>query len=1171
MKRLVKIIFVQWYLFDKVEIPVFGHTAIIGGNGAGKSSIIDGVQVVLTGVDKSKISLNKGSNERSKRTIREYCLGYVSDPNGQSPIKPRDRANSYIVLCFYDDEKGEHICAGTSLWATAIDHSERVEGCFITRGDILVADDFTDTTRDGVISLPWPQVRDRLIRKYPMHEQRSESRLILSNKGPGDFRRQFFTMMSANPGLPMDQQTAIKAILSAIAFAPINDPTKFVRENMLEHEDINIKGLRESLQFWRQFNAKVKQVEKNIEDLGALEKFCDSADSRSVEILHLEHAGHAAQIETSLEILAPAQAELDDLEERLDSLRGEIARLDAEHNARLNELHQREADLKAQDVTQKIENLEHRRGALLRDRRDTEKRLNDKRNAANALGDLDACKPFVPEPLLAAAMSLIASTRFGDTLESVDWLANPEAVDSKFTSALASAKTALSSVTEKVDAIRTQVYPMRNEISVVQEKIRGLGKGMSPVGRNTQGLRALLADNGIQSHLLCDVVSIKDESWRDTIEAILGSRREAIIVHPDWAKKAVKLYRREGASFRKTHIVNTAKSGEWAGLCQKGSLAELIETDDPHARAFINLRLGNIIRVETEEELLGHRRAATTDMMFVSGGTATRLDRVDPVLGWKRQAQIKQSLENRLEKSCAELERLETTRTRAERGMSVISTFVSFANGADDSFTSLAGKLSEIDEKVGGINKEIALLSRREDAALKQAIEDLRTLCASLKSRQDDARKEEFNSGVRAGELNSIIERENAVVESNNLIIERFISERGTDPSKVADMLVKIRDQKPGEPYETIVLEILQRQKRAESSLRGLASKVGEGLVEFLAHYSGHATRLAEGSLKLDTYEDKSAFIRAEKTMLIDTELANYRERAERALAEVESTFRFSFVGRLVEKVEKMHATIDALNSILKNKPFHGETFKFRKTPTPDLRPILDYAFAAHENPAEQGLGGLFDPGNGADSPHRAAIDLINCAFQDEHEAKRIQDYRNYYVFNVDIHDEHGNFIGDLNHRIDKGSGGENMSPFYVAVGSSLSSAYGIKRLASRSFTGGMCLAPFDEAFSKLDQENCTNCFDFLKEVGLQALLAAPDEKYPIVYEHVDTLVWVNRIGADIDIDIEHPTERSRQMLSQDNPAYNKQQQIIKQLGSPITGGNVDKTAGPTEATSAAI
>ena len=53
----------------------------------------------------------------------------------------------------------------------------------------------------------------------------------------------------------------------------------------------------------------------------------------------------------------------------------------------------------------------------------------------------------------------------------------------------------------------------------------------------------------------------------------------------------------------------------------------------------------------------------------------------------------------------------------------------------------------------------------------------------------------------------------------------------------------------------------------------------------------------------------------------------------------------------------------------------------------------------------------------------------------------------------------------------------------------------------------------FDEAFSKMDGRNQRQMMSFYKKLGLQIIIAAPNEKRVAVIEHIDTIVEVDRIG----------------------------------------------------------
>ena len=120
-----------------------GMTAIIGPNGAGKSAIIDAVQTVLTGASMASIRFNPSaqSNVRSKRTLRDYCLGVVSlDEKGERSEPTRQHAYTYIVLVFEDLDDGSAVSLGVAFSASASRSDESCEARFIAKG-ALTKDD----------------------------------------------------------------------------------------------------------------------------------------------------------------------------------------------------------------------------------------------------------------------------------------------------------------------------------------------------------------------------------------------------------------------------------------------------------------------------------------------------------------------------------------------------------------------------------------------------------------------------------------------------------------------------------------------------------------------------------------------------------------------------------------------------------------------------------------------------------------------------------------------------------------------------------------------------------------------------------------------------------------------------------------------------------------------
>ena len=103
-------------------------------------------------------------------------------------------------------------------------------------------------------------------------------------------------------------------------------------------------------------------------------------------------------------------------------------------------------------------------------------------------------------------------------------------------------------------------------------------------------------------------------------------------------------------------------------------------------------------------------------------------------------------------------------------------------------------------------------------------------------------------------------------------------------------------------------------------------------------------------------------------------------------------------------------------------------------------------------------------------------------------------------------------FTGNLTDRAGKGSGGQKQTPYYVAIAASMASAYypGIRHEAAR----GMGLVCFDEAFSKLDINNTQNLVKFFRDLGLQVLVAAPEEKRTSFMEIMDTVINISKIAG---------------------------------------------------------
>ena len=100
MKKLKKILLINWLYFSKELIEVGDVNFLTGKNGAGKSTVIDALQIVLLG-ETSPRNFNQAANEKSQRTLDGYLRADMDENN---PYSRRGKDFSSYIACEFQDE-----------------------------------------------------------------------------------------------------------------------------------------------------------------------------------------------------------------------------------------------------------------------------------------------------------------------------------------------------------------------------------------------------------------------------------------------------------------------------------------------------------------------------------------------------------------------------------------------------------------------------------------------------------------------------------------------------------------------------------------------------------------------------------------------------------------------------------------------------------------------------------------------------------------------------------------------------------------------------------------------------------------------------------------------------------------------------------------------------------
>ena len=109
---------VNYYLYQQ-DFPIegAGNAVFLGGNGSGKSVLLDAIQIVMTGMNKRYLDLNSriAEGRANRRTVLEACLGLLDDRQGYE----RDSCVTYIALGFETTDATRRCTAGVCIEAKA--------------------------------------------------------------------------------------------------------------------------------------------------------------------------------------------------------------------------------------------------------------------------------------------------------------------------------------------------------------------------------------------------------------------------------------------------------------------------------------------------------------------------------------------------------------------------------------------------------------------------------------------------------------------------------------------------------------------------------------------------------------------------------------------------------------------------------------------------------------------------------------------------------------------------------------------------------------------------------------------------------------------------------------------------------------------------------------------
>jgi capsule polysaccharide export protein KpsE/RkpR len=1137
---LTRICLINWYLIDAKDIEIKGATAFIGPSGAGKTSLQDAVQTVNQGNNHNRLHLNPSASGRSERTVREYCLGMTKDPaEGGKPL--RESCESIIALVYRNEETDEPLTVGIAMAARLSDSREEVLSRFIMPGYAFSVNDAKRRDGSREYLAPWSEIVDHLRKACPSMEEYKTS----AEKFTSDMLR-----IMRKSGQAPNARHFQRTFSNALAFKPIFDSTGFVREFVLEPEPLDVERVRTSIATWQDLEKIISDVEARLRRVSRLsDRFRNwgrarlRAESARLASAMADSRRAAHEVVGFGEVYRRKNGELQVEKKALQTRRQYVRELDEEYRSK---------QMLAQSGGEagRLRQLEMESQWIDREQKDAETRFGKLRNGLALVAQLspisEMMTPRQARAVKAAqeALSLVPEGRSaaealrgkGDRVQDlVDEVMSIEGLDAF--------------LHEKADALADEVRKLQAETERLEGMVANAGNGQALLSQPAMKLLGALSRKGMEPLPLCDVVEIVDEEWQDAVESLLGWGREAIIVAPERLDEAYDIMHRERDLYAGCTLVKTSATRPGSTRIAEGSILEAVSTDNHHALAFMNVRIGSFAKAYSDDELRVLDRGVTRSGRTTSGmGLSVQANLRQRMLGRAARASSVETLRNELAPLHHSLARTrQSLRLMREAGR-MIPIAMDELRSAQSAFElehglkSIANRQAALEqargatvsqdsrmllEELQGIDNDRRMYMREIEDEIEPAVERLQNETATARAKLDSAiealkrshkERRKVWAAISSVELQRLLELDAEIDEqSAREVLRRIRSDirRGEEEKKDArQWLASLRnDQK-------VIADNNEAEARREQ-----AAAIRE-LSEYSINWQADVPEIDSENMTVGY-----VWTMGEKTRLERNELRRYKEECERASEEMKKMLKEDLLARLAEKLIKVQHRLDTLNGLLDKHRFIGQIYTLEAHVNERFRRMHDLAMKIG------GQGDVADMISLDDAEIAEAVSELEGMIDGGEDTKVLADYRQYFTFEIIMTDRGGGRTS-LSSRAVKGSGGEAQAPFYVLIAVSLASTYFPGHGTGRP--SGMGLAMFDEAFNKLDVPNTQALLKFFKDMGLQLLIAGPEDKRATFTEVLDTIVLVNKNleGTAVYIDSEYPMEQAKRALESINPDH---------------------------------
>lgn len=1048
MKKLTRMKLINWHRFTNVTVDFGSSTLISGENGAGKSTLLDAIQFVITS---SANSFNKAAHENGKRKLTGYIRCKTGKEN--SPYERSGQLSAHIALEFFEESTKKYFVMGAVVDSASEGQETTVR--YLIDGNRITDDMFFrgKTPR----SITEFRSANKTIKTW-CKTQVEAKKMIKSRLGR--IEDKFFTL-----------------IPKALAFKPINDIKDFVYSYVLDEKEVNIDILRENVRSYQDLGRTLESVKQRMRKLEQIETHYKEVSNCMERDRMYEYFLTQAELdlirENSDRLLEEVQAEqfrLKELEGLLDALTKEKEQKQEMETALRVELKQKAEFLALEEQKRELEKLENDEKGFQQEKRILKtgiKKAMDRVYKLQEIKDVDPCVAQFqeifeqPDQIREVAKARLAVEKL--ISYKTEMYKKIQMKKAGLEIRLNEKKQERRELDQKIAGLERKKLSYPESVNQVMDAI---GEEFARLGRNTE------------PRVLCELLEISDESWRNAVEGYLNTQRFYILVEPQSFDLALGIYdrlRREHLAYG-AGLINT-QNMESFDTVPGQTLAGVVTSGNPYAKRFINMTLGKVQLCERYEDLKKYPTSITKECMKYQNRVASAIKPEIfsvPFIG-------KNAFKVQLEQAVRQRALLNQEIGEDEKRLKHMESMCEPLSTEDD---------VDIKYRLDVLTK----LYLTQDA-IKKCRDNIKTLEKNStliqKQMQLDAleriRKE---LEVQMGQENRKIGRIHENIQAKEYAIKTAQEEFARKQAEISLVTDRAGDEFGGwqkeyqkqtaqKTYGQFRENYDRRRKANDTTRQNLLAQMTDLMIQYKTEHNFGAAATMEGFMEFAAVYDR----------LKTSELLEYEEKVESARRSAEEEFREQFLSKLQENMKQAQSEFRDLNKALKDITFSNERYEFLFMPSKRHRKYYEMLMDDFNVVQGQSIfSGTFH------DMHKEVIDELfdRLALHNDNSEKSLEeftDYRTYMDYDIKITHSDGNY-SYYSKVCEEKSGGETQTPFYVTVAASFVQLY------SNNIGGEAAgLVMFDEAFNNMDDERIGGVLEFLRRLPLQIIIAAPPDK----------------------------------------------------------------------------